>query len=273
MDDFDRFYPSTKAIKLTVENFQKVSIIQSYVGQADIALMIVQDSYNADTFLDEKNALECRIRALAKRENKQRTAKELNGMFLPALRKIAKELKMTKYWINKKDLIKRIQAEEYSCLAKRYRDDYNHVMEWSRHHFWIHRQTKLIGSSMANNRPEVTIDLFKTLLEYLLENEMFWLANDYEDGLFNKAVKEKIAEFQDSEYLRGDNQWLTLVGRLQYLEYEENAETTETTEPTETTEDTQESQDISHSYVSLYNSPDDKPIMVNNLFYQSNSSA
>ena len=176
-------------MKLTVDSFRTVSILQSYVGDINIAIMIVEDSHNADTYLDDKAKKDEQIKALREKTNRERSLAEMKEMKKKDLYKICKEAGISNYRRLKKKLLKKkIQEEEYSALVKQYKKKYYRSEQLVNDGFVCTHERKRNDALFW--RPSTLEEQFQIhidFLKWIAKHKSYWIYNpEFEDIMINR---------------------------------------------------------------------------------------
>ena len=194
-------------MKLTVDSFRKVCILQNYVGDINIAIMIVEDSHNADTYLDDKAKKDEQIRALRKKKNRQRSLEEMKGMKKKDLQKICKEAGISRFSrLTNKKLMEKIQKEEYSALVQQYKKKYYKVEQWNNNiEMQDHESYRRDALNFHIMDVRYQFGCHIQYLKWVVDHESYWIYNpEFEETILHRInFWERLGHGKDNvEYQR-----------------------------------------------------------------------
>ena len=200
-------------LELTVENINKVCILQQFVGDINVAMMIVKDSHYSDTYLDDKIMYENEIRTLRQKENKQRTDEELEALKMPQLIQICRHAKIRGFSKlpnrRKASLIKFIQLNEYNSLVKLYRKEF-----YETEFRGVCQEIQfLIDAQEFSKTVAMRVEMTLELLQYILKNEMFLFCHQE----FHQSVLGKLTEFESHPNIKDNETFIDLVRKIRQM--------------------------------------------------------
>ena len=197
-------------LKLTLDTYKKISILESFGLPETLAFLIVKDSIEADDYLDRKINIENRLKYLQKNKYK-RSSEKLNKLPKKQLINICKQSHIRGYSRKPKlDLINFIQCYEFDSLKRYYKK-----------HFYRKQYTNILKTIknmllLIENETEKKnkINIGIAIYQYLCNNIMFLILN----GRFLHIVREKAIEMQDQAKELKDNKkfqhYLNIINQL-----------------------------------------------------------